>query len=121
MQRILFSIVMFHKPLRVNVFELFVSSNFKISAPQCSTRYTPDGRGDVLDIVVHENVQLAEIIVTDILDLNRLPTIFSILDPVRTGESSDPVEKPRDWELFQSIASELISPDIKIDSSNDIS
>jgi hypothetical protein len=36
--------------------ELFVSSNFEISAPQCSMHYTPDGRGDVLDIVVYQNI-----------------------------------------------------------------
>jgi hypothetical protein len=34
--------------------------------------------------------------------------MFSILDPVRTREALDPVEKLTDWELFQSLASELI-------------
>jgi hypothetical protein len=33
--------------------ELCVSYNFEISVPQCSTHYTPDGRSDVLFIVVH--------------------------------------------------------------------
>jgi hypothetical protein len=41
------------------------------------------------------------------------------LDPVRTREASDPVEKLRDWEMFQSLASELISPNIQIHSSNE--
>jgi hypothetical protein len=31
--------------------ELFVSSNYEIPAPQCSTHHALDGRGDVLDIV----------------------------------------------------------------------
>jgi hypothetical protein len=45
--------------------------------------------------------------------------MFSILDPVRTREASDPVEKLTDWELLQSFASELISPNIQIHSSNE--
>jgi hypothetical protein len=43
--------------------------------------------------------------------------MFSILDPVRTRVASDPVEKLIDWELFRSIASELVSPNIQILSS----
>jgi hypothetical protein len=42
-----------------------MGSNFKIFAPQCSTHYTPDGRGDVLDTVVHQNVRLSEVTVAD--------------------------------------------------------
>jgi hypothetical protein len=33
-----------------------VSPNFEISAPQCPMHYKPDGRSNVLDIVVHQNV-----------------------------------------------------------------
>jgi hypothetical protein len=36
--------------------ELFVSSSLDVSARECSTHYTPDGKGDVLGIVVHRNV-----------------------------------------------------------------
>jgi hypothetical protein len=64
----LFGIVHSLKPLRLELLELFVSSNFDSLAPQRSTYYTLDGRGDVLDIVVHQNVGLSEVIVTDILD-----------------------------------------------------
>jgi hypothetical protein len=39
-------------PSGLKLLKSFVSSNFKISAPQCSTHYTPDGRGNVLNIVV---------------------------------------------------------------------
>jgi hypothetical protein len=49
-------------PSGFKLFEIFVRSNFEIPAPQCSTHYTPDGRGDVLDIVVHQNVRLSEVI-----------------------------------------------------------
>jgi hypothetical protein len=45
--------------------------------------------------------------------------MFSILDPVRTRESLDPIVKPTDWELFQNLASELMSPNIWIHSSNE--
>jgi hypothetical protein len=45
--------------------------------------------------------------------------MFSIPDPVRTREALDPVEKLTDWELFQSLVSELISPSIQILSSNE--
>jgi hypothetical protein len=36
--------------------------------------------------------------------------MFNILDPVGTREALDPDEKLTAWELFQNIASELISP-----------
>jgi hypothetical protein len=36
-----------------------VSSNFEISIPHCPTHYTPYGKGDVLDSVVHQNVHLS--------------------------------------------------------------
>jgi hypothetical protein len=99
-------------PSGLKLLELFVICNFDISAPQCSTHYTPDGRGDVLDIVVHQNVRLSEATVTDTLGSDHLPIMFNILDHVRTSEAVDPVEMLTDWELFQSLASELISPNI---------
>jgi hypothetical protein len=43
-------------PSGLKLIGLFVSFNFEITSPQCSTHYTPDGSGDVLDIVVHQNV-----------------------------------------------------------------
>jgi hypothetical protein len=45
--------------------------------------------------------------------------MFSILHPVTTREALDPVEILTDWKLFQSFASELISPNAKIHSSNE--
>jgi hypothetical protein len=44
--------------------------------------------------------------------------MFSILDSVTMMEALVPVEKLTDWELFQSLASELIFSNIKIHSSN---
>jgi hypothetical protein len=79
-----------------------------ISAPQFSTHYTPDCRGDVLDVVVRQNVRPSEVTVTDTLDSDHLPIMFSILEPVRTRKALDPVENLIHWELFQTLASELV-------------
>jgi hypothetical protein len=97
----------------LKLLELFVSTNFEISAPQRSIHYTRDGSGHVLDTVVHQNFRLSEFTVTDILDYDHLPIIFIILDSVRIREALDPDEKLTDWELFQILASEL-----KFNSSN---
>jgi hypothetical protein len=64
---------------------LFHITEFEDSAPQCPTYYYPAGNGDVLDIVVHKNVRLSEVIVSDILDSDHLPNIFHVLDHVREG------------------------------------
>jgi hypothetical protein len=70
----------------------------------------------MLDIVVHKNVQLSEVIVCDILDSEQLPVVFYLLDNIRTRNLSDPVDKFTDWEWFQSLASELFSPRIQTNS-----
>jgi hypothetical protein len=68
----------------------------------------------VLDIVVHQNIRVSNVIVPDILDSDHLPVIFHILDYVKIRNLSDPIEKFTDWDRFQSLASELISPKIEI-------
>jgi hypothetical protein len=75
------------KSLGLEAYEIFVSSNSELSAPQCSTQHTPDSRGDDLDIVVHQRVQLSE--VTNMLDSDHLPefTMFSILDLLTMRET----------------------------------
>jgi hypothetical protein len=67
--------------------------------------------------MAHHNIQLTEVTVKDILDSNQIPIMFSILDPVKMRETVDPVEKLMNWELFQSLTSELVSPNIQIYSS----
>jgi hypothetical protein len=96
--------------------QLFDASDFEISAPQCPTHYSPVGNGDVLDIVVHKNIRLSNVIVSNILDSDHLPRIFHILDHVKTKNVSAPLEKFTDWKRFQSLASNLISPRIEINS-----
>jgi hypothetical protein len=96
--------------------ELFDVNEFEISAPQSPTHYSHAGNGDVLDIVVHQNIRLSDVSVSDILDSDHLPIIFHILELVKSRKLSEPVEKFTDWERFQSVASELISPKLEINS-----
>jgi hypothetical protein len=96
--------------------QLFDRSDFEISAPRYPTPYSPMGNGDVLDIVVHKNIRLSDVIVSDILDSDHLPIMFHIPDHVRTKYISKPLEKFTDWELFQSLASNLISHRVEINS-----
>jgi hypothetical protein len=94
--------------------ELFHKNEFEISAPQCPTHYSPAGNGDILDIVVHQNIGLSSVNVSNILDSDHLLILFHILDHVKIRNLSEPIEKFTDWERFQSLASELISPRLEI-------
>jgi hypothetical protein len=100
----------------VELLHIFDKSQFEISAPQCPTHYSHAGNGGVLDIVVHQNIRVSDFIVSDILDSDHLPIVFHILDHVKIRNLSESVEKFTDWERFQSLASELISPRIEINS-----
>jgi hypothetical protein len=57
---------------------------------------------------------VSDVIVSNIFDSDHLPIIFHILDHVKIRNLSNPTEKFRDWERFQSLASELISPKFEI-------
>jgi hypothetical protein len=96
--------------------ELFDISDFEISAPQCPTYYSPAGNGDVLDIVFHQNVRLSKVTVSDVLASDHLSIVFPILDNVTTRNLSDHVEKFTDWDRFQSLAFDLVSHRIQINS-----
>jgi hypothetical protein len=43
---------------------LFDLSEFEISTPQCPTHYSPAGNCDVLDIMVHQNIRVSDVIVS---------------------------------------------------------
>jgi exonuclease III len=101
-------------PSGEKLLQFFYRNDFEISAPQCPTHYSPGRSGDVLDIVVHKNIRRSNVIVSDILDSDHLPIIFHILDHVRTKDVSAPLEKFTDWERFQSLPSNLISPSLEI-------
>jgi hypothetical protein len=59
---------------------------------------------------------VSDVIVSDILDSEHLPIVFHILDHVKIRNLSEPIEKFTDWDRFQSLASELISPQVQINS-----
>jgi hypothetical protein len=103
-------------PSGEKLLQLFDASDFEITAPQCLTHYPLVGNGDVLDTVVHKNIRLSNVIVSDILDSDHLPIIFHILYNVRTKNVLAPLKKITDWERFQSLTSNLISPRIEINS-----
>jgi hypothetical protein len=94
----------------------FDINEFEISAPHCPTRYSPAGNGDGLDIVIHQNVRLSEVIVSDVLDSDHLPILFHILDHDTTRNLSKPIELFTVLDRFQSFESDLVSPRIKINS-----
>jgi hypothetical protein len=58
-------------PSGVELLELFHKNEFEISAPQCPTHYSPAGNCDILDIVVHQNIGLSVVTISNILDLDH--------------------------------------------------
>jgi hypothetical protein len=64
----------------MNLFDL---NEFEISAPQCSIHYSPVAHGDTMDIVVHQNIRVPDVIVSDILGPDHLPALFHILDHIK--------------------------------------
>jgi hypothetical protein len=103
-------------PSGEKLMSLFDFSEFEISAPQCPTHYSPAGNGYVLDIVVHQNIRASDVIVYDILYSDHLPIIFHILDHVKSRNPLETIEKFTDWDWFQSLATELVSHRIEINS-----
>jgi hypothetical protein len=96
--------------------ELTDNNNFQISAPQSPAHYTSKGNDDMLDIVLHKNVRLSDATVSDTLESDHLPIFFHIMDHVENRKVLNRAEKLTDWERFQRLASELISPRIQINS-----
>jgi len=81
----------------VRLLDLQDNDDFQISAPQCPTHYTPHGNGDVLDVVVHRNVRLSDVTVSDIMDSDHLSLLFHILyhvGPCRNSHRLVAVSKP---------------------------
>jgi hypothetical protein len=85
-----------------------------ILAPPCPSHYIPTGNGDVLGIIVHKKVRLSKVIVADFLESGHLPIIFHLLDHIRNSNLSNLVDKFTDWEWFQSLATDLMSPRIEM-------
>jgi hypothetical protein len=101
------------KPSGEKILELFDVNEFEISTPQCPLQNSSAGNSDVLGIVVHQNSRLSRVIVSDILDSDRLPTAFHVLDHVKARNLSEPIKKFAHWEGFQSFISDLIQSTTK--------
>jgi hypothetical protein len=81
--------------------DLFDINEFGISASQCPTHYFLAGIGNVLDIVVHQNTRMSDVIVPDILGSDHLPIVFHILYHVIIMTLSEHTEKFTDLDRFQ--------------------
>lgn len=85
-------------PSDLNLLELFVHSSWNLSPTMLYTLHSWCERW-VQDIVVHQNIRLSELTVTDIVDSHHLTSHVSSLGPVRMRTTLDPVEKLTDWML----------------------
>jgi len=62
-----------------------------LAAPQ-----TPRGNFDILDRVIHQNVRLSDVSVSDILEADQLKIFFHILNHVSARDTSAQVETHAD-------------------------
>jgi exonuclease III len=72
------------KPSGAKLLNLLHINEFEISALQCPTHYSPARNGNVFDIVVHKNVRLSDVNISNILDSDHLPIVFHLLNHVTT-------------------------------------
>jgi len=68
--------------------------------------------------VVHRNVRLSDVTVSDVTDSDHLLIPFHILGHVIARNTLAPVEIHTDWERFHSIISDLISLRIQSDTAD---
>jgi hypothetical protein len=54
------------------------------------------GNGDILDIVVHQNIRLSSVNVSNILNSDHLPLLFHILDHIKIRNVLEPIENYTD-------------------------
>jgi hypothetical protein len=66
--------------------------------------------------MVNQNIKVSSVVVSDILDWDHLYIAFQVLDHVKTGNLAESVAKFTDRKWFRSLASELLSIRIEIDS-----
>jgi hypothetical protein len=92
-------------------------NEFEISAPQCPTDYSPTGNVTCsILLCTRISGRQKSLSLTFWNQITYLPVIFNVLDHISTRNLSGPVDKLADWERFQSLASEIISPVIQINS-----
>jgi hypothetical protein len=86
-----------------------------VTCKMCELAIAPQ-IGDVLNVVLHQNIRLSGVVVSDILGSDHLSLSFHITDHVKAKNISKSVNKFTDWQRFQRFVSDLISPRIKINS-----
>jgi endonuclease/exonuclease/phosphatase (EEP) superfamily protein YafD len=101
-------------PSGVELLELFHKNEFEISGPQCPTHYSPAGNGDILDIVVHQNIRLSSVTVSNILDSDHLPILFHILDHVKIRTFRSPLKTTEIVNGFKALPLTKYLPDFKL-------
>lgn len=109
-----FGILQFQSLHASNYWIYLIQMSLKFESDCVPTHYSPAGNGDVLGILVRQNVRLLDVIVSDVTDPGHLPIASHTSEHVRTRSHSNPVKKFTGLEWFQSLASELISPRIRI-------
>jgi hypothetical protein len=72
-------------PSGEKLLNLFDVHEFEMSASRCRIHYFPARNGDVLDIVIHQNIRLSGVIVSGILDSDHVSALFCTLDHVQTN------------------------------------
>jgi hypothetical protein len=77
-----------HMYIRYNNNEHHTNSNLNLKKKSLILGTLP-----LLDIVVHKNIRLSNVTVSDIMDSDHLPIIYHILDTVRTLNTSAPLKK----------------------------
>jgi hypothetical protein len=96
-------------PLGKKLLDLSDVNDFEISVPQSPTHYSTMGNGDVFDIVVHQNVWLSDVILTSWTPITyQSPSAYRIM--LQQLIFWTQLKKFTDWERFQNLASDLISP-----------
>jgi hypothetical protein len=83
---------------------LFDVNQFENSAPPCPPHYSHTGNGEVLDIVVHQNIRVSNVIVSDILDSDHLPILFHIPDHVKIMNLSKPIKDSQIGNYFKALS-----------------
>jgi hypothetical protein len=101
-------------PSGMNLLNVLHTNEFEISAPQCPTHYSLR-KMVTCSILLWTRMSGCQKSLSLIFwTQDHLPIVFHLLDHIRTRNLSDPDDKFTDWERFQSLAFELISPWIQI-------
>jgi hypothetical protein len=94
---------------------LFDVNEFEISVAQCCIHYSPVGSGGILAIVVHQNIRLSGVVVSDILDSDHLPIVFLVPDHIKMKNLLDQLKNSQIGNGFKALPY-LISYRIEINS-----